>query len=672
MNNYQITSETRFQQQMPLQNSITLSYGEAKSRLSKLLPGTEEHCKLQDALLRIASIVEIGLPNINYKVDTFSENCTLLGGFGSSEHVFIGEKVTLHGLDGNRVLLNNGSVKYEHIIALAGDFYGVYGGAISLPGGSDVEKTDRFKKAFDTLLKADIDELGGLIFEIEQECLAVRNSNLPHHCYSTQLVGTHKRMKEIKRDIEGLLFDNSDHFSIDAKVAYSIGHTYAMGVAAEADGPNDLEKLKMAYAIDAFACHFLTDLFAAGHIRNQRGELELFLKERLNYPEYFAKRFAALLTSAQHEQDGNTGLNVHNEAGDRWIAFGDGNFLAPKNDINRTQVIAATQRSVDEIYAAFEKRKQISTMDDLMPKPAFFNCPPIYSVEDSINGKALFLHQGNKKTEIDSVKDYLLHGVAQALKYLPQEYIDGVLSISIDPLPIFDKVFIPAIERITGTVWHMVGLATYCQVKKEFRQLDKEMSEMAGVLSATYQNSIKILEQIGIINCKIDDLLWANTFESIKNSIETIHRVLHAHQNFPLQEWQKQDAEKQLWNAYINMSYIFSQNELLGIYKNKLELSGKNQEDIKVDVTLWFRQMLKCQVQAFSLYTSLQYLRNTNAENQVLLEQAKQFESDLMDQIQRHKDYIDETLICQTEGYIAHQIEINKTIQVSFEFLGNK
>lgn len=54
----------------------------------------------------------------------------------------------------------------------------------------------------------------------------------------------------------------------------------------------------------AFACHFLTDYFSAGHIRVPRVEL----------PEHVTPAIVGSLLS---------GL-MHNKQGERWIAYGDG------------------------------------------------------------------------------------------------------------------------------------------------------------------------------------------------------------------------------------------------------------------------------------------------------------------------------------------------------------
>jgi hypothetical protein len=92
--------------------SKILTRQEAKSRLQLLAPGSEEHTQLQNALIKMAGIVEIHGPTTAYKVSTLDENQRLLGGFGSSEHVAIGKAVSLKGLEDNQ------SIKAPRLAAL--------------------------------------------------------------------------------------------------------------------------------------------------------------------------------------------------------------------------------------------------------------------------------------------------------------------------------------------------------------------------------------------------------------------------------------------------------------------------------------------------------------------------------------------------------------------------
>ena len=64
--------------------------------------------------------------------------------------------------------------------------------------------------------------------------------------------------------------NNHDHFLPYAKDAYLTGHQLAMEKAKEAGkhgGKESKHLLHEAFSLDGFACHFLTDSFASGHIR---------------------------------------------------------------------------------------------------------------------------------------------------------------------------------------------------------------------------------------------------------------------------------------------------------------------------------------------------------------------------------------------------------------------
>ncbi|MGH2612541.1 MAG: hypothetical protein ACRDFB_05775, partial [Rhabdochlamydiaceae bacterium] len=516
---------------------------------------------MQNALIKTAGIVEIHLPSSTYKINTSPENNLLKGGFGASEHVAIGEAVKLKELKKENLFLFTRGVTqiyFQHILALAGDFYGIAGEAISLPGGTDLEKTERFKKSFYTLYRADPDELRSIYLEMEAECRAVNNSSLPHHCYSSQMMDNKNKIKRIKNDIDALLIDNSDHFSTHAEDAYRIGHTLALNVAREAGRQNNLDGLKQAYALDAFACHFLTDLFAAGHVRNQRGELESFLISQLGFPKDQAKPFAGLLTGAQHEKDGNEGLNVANKRGDHWRAFGDGNFFAPKNTENKEKVIATTQASVDEIHHAYLRPDSLepSIIDQLIAHATSFNPLPLYSIE----GTSLFLYQGSQKIKIETKVDYLSKGLPHALRYLPEEYINGFVEpFHIEIPPLISKVVIPQIERLTGSVWHMIGLATYYQIKQDSHQLNEKIDELADVLIATHANSLKILQEIQNVNAQLKQLGWDNLFREIQDSIAIIKDKAYEYKTYKksLNQPQLQRIEQAVRDAYIRISRVF-------------------------------------------------------------------------------------------------------------------
>jgi len=205
--------------------------------------------------------------------------------FAGFEHNHIGKTILLGILDERRVLeLPNGVViKFEEIIALAGDFYGLPEQPIIDPlKGEDQEDSgrhQRFVDAYNTLAWAPKDELQNeldkLLDTVEKESEdggsveAKRWDEITGGGWIFGLPVKQRRMLQLAEN-------NHDHFLPYAKDAYLTGHQLAINKAREAgeyhnEYHNEYHKEKMllheAFSLDAFACHFLTDSFASGHIR---------------------------------------------------------------------------------------------------------------------------------------------------------------------------------------------------------------------------------------------------------------------------------------------------------------------------------------------------------------------------------------------------------------------
>ena len=131
--------------------------------------------------------------------------------------------------------------------------------------------------------------------------------------------------------------ENPRHFSDEGRNRRAYSQAHGLAIEAARAG-----RLAEAAAREAFAAHYLTDAFAAGHIRA-------------------SVRAGSLERQRQHDEDGNRGLPVYNDRGDQWVAYGDGNLGMPSlprtlshpyaegNDRNRELAVEALAISRGEV-----------------------------------------------------------------------------------------------------------------------------------------------------------------------------------------------------------------------------------------------------------------------------------------------------------------------------------
>lgn len=307
--------------------------------------------------------------------------------FASAEHVVIGNNINLHfsnndaGQMGVPLTLPNGvKLTYGDLISM-GDFYGAPEEKPISQGKSDEERKLLFKQAFYAFASNPtiIPELNKIMDVVRAEQLAVEtglnNNETPEEIYKK--IG-HEFDRTLNCITGGgcdanvwwmspgrylrLVYMNYDHFGDDAILTYKVGHEIALEMAANAHQKQDTKKLELAYAINAFASHFLTDRFASGHIRTPRVELS----EQLS-----SSQISALLANYMHEEENLLGLHVHNKNGDNWIAYGDKSYFSTQSENHRKMINTAVQESADEVFAAYKlgtKYIHDKTID-LIPEP---------------------------------------------------------------------------------------------------------------------------------------------------------------------------------------------------------------------------------------------------------------------------------------------------------------
>ncbi|HWA74966.1 MAG TPA: hypothetical protein VG937_21640 [Polyangiaceae bacterium] len=166
--------------------------------------------------------------------------------------------------------------------------------------------------------------------------------------------------------------DNTDHFGWHNMLAYCRHHQRALEYARDAAtrGSNDENWLRALYW-NGFSDHFLTDGFAAGHIRVPRAEIRTWATR-----QGYSPKLAGLLSKVLHDQDGHVhsvhaegeaglgdeeGLAVENAKGDRWYTRCDGQLFLVSKDATAPLIaepIAAVAASLVELFTA-QAEKQL-------------------------------------------------------------------------------------------------------------------------------------------------------------------------------------------------------------------------------------------------------------------------------------------------------------------------
>jgi hypothetical protein len=290
--------------------------------------------------------------------------------FEGGEHTAIGDGTLLRfikdapAVPASQVALHlpNGlALTYGQVVALGGDFYGIPDQPVS-DGATPADRIQRFTNAFNSLavLPASNAEakliLGVMQKEIAAVKQAIKDGKQPHEAYDALGDTLSEEWNKITDggSFVSALFplgrylklaaNNADHFAEWALLAYIAGHTAALQQAVKAHSSNDEKQLELAYAMNAFADHYLTDLFSAGHLRVPRKQLAAVVTP---------SDLGSLITRFMHDEDSKFGLNVRNGNGDHWRGYGDKRYFDALSSANRVQVNQAVQMSADEVFAAY-------------------------------------------------------------------------------------------------------------------------------------------------------------------------------------------------------------------------------------------------------------------------------------------------------------------------------
>ena len=285
--------------------------------------------------------------------------------FEGGEHQWLGTQGAqlLAGNDANKLRMlrelqrpnDDTTLSYGEIVALSGDFYGT-------PEELFLEKPARLpwwqgSNDLATLRKALRNELDWIQNE-------KRHTSAGYPDNTLTFLWTAKSYTELAED-------NTDHFGWHNIKRYCECHAQAIGYAMQADPHDDSDPLWMrALFYNGFADHFLTDGFAAGHIRVPRQQIREWAPSQ-NY----SGKLAGFLSKLLHDQDGHTstwhaqgekpldeseGLPVKNSRGVEWRARCDGQLFLAGTDLKNPLIgepVHAVAASLREVFQARESKQ---------------------------------------------------------------------------------------------------------------------------------------------------------------------------------------------------------------------------------------------------------------------------------------------------------------------------
>ena len=290
---------------------------------------------------------------------------TLKDRFEGGEHQWLGMLGATAACAGNEEKLemlrglrrpNDKSVlTYGEIVALSGDFYGT-------PEELLLEKPATFPWLPKT------NDLARLQAAFKKELTWIRDENRPRSAgypdNTLTFVWTAKSYIELAED-------NTAHFGWHNLVKYCEHHGQAIRYALKAKSQTASDENWMrAIFYNGFADHFLTDGFAAGHIRVPREEIRTWALTK-----GYSGKLAGLLSKVLHDQDGHVstfhaqgegpistseGLPVQNSRNIKWSTRCDGQlFLVPsKEDAPLiAEPVAAVAASLSELFEAQQEQR---------------------------------------------------------------------------------------------------------------------------------------------------------------------------------------------------------------------------------------------------------------------------------------------------------------------------
>lgn len=243
------------------------------------------------------------------------------------------------------------ALTYGEIVAFSGDFY-------ETPDELFMEKPSPLPWLYEG---NDLSDLRKLL-EQEVDWIQLQPDDRPK-AYPDTNIGLWWNAKHFVE----LAKRNTPHYGWHNAVMYARWHQTALELArrANAEGNGDQKSLLWRQAVytNGFADHFLTDGFAAGHVRTPARQIREWGEQR-----NFDAKLSGALVKLIHDQDGHVqelhgqaahrdgkeGLRVRNARGDEWYTRCDGQmFLTGALEPAVMQAVHAVADSVRELLQVY-------------------------------------------------------------------------------------------------------------------------------------------------------------------------------------------------------------------------------------------------------------------------------------------------------------------------------
>ncbi len=277
-------------------------------------------------------------------------------GYGTAEHEGVGDAAVTLGFDGIHIVefdvfkIQGEELTAPHFPLQKTKFGQILGSPdyFALPKGSIsnyLDPKNQTPEALEQRFEASYNALA--IAKLESE---MKQIDAITHAGHDEYVETIDEIECCGPNYLAELEQNFDHFAPDAWVAYKTGHQIAMKMAKkshdlkESDPAKAKQYLETAYAIEAYALHYATDNFSAGHIRVPRRALV----------NKFGAQIGGALSNSMHDEDSKFSIKAKNARGDEWVCYGDGQLNNPLNARSKELVSELVKVSAAEIYNVFQ------------------------------------------------------------------------------------------------------------------------------------------------------------------------------------------------------------------------------------------------------------------------------------------------------------------------------